>query len=639
MLFFGESMKRSILAFALFATFAVNLHAQNLTTVSATNITDINGTKLAAGQLCFLITDQQDNPISVSIGGGGQALKRGYCSPVTIGAVTPTFTVPNPASTLPSGIYYRVTVKDSSTGQEVLRYTGVTFTGATFNFDNYAPVNLGSFAPLSGNSVSGNLAVSGNIAATGTITGSNIPSSILQQIFNAGVGLTQRTAFNCLAGIVCSDNTAASRTDVRLGSLTTVAFSATPTFDASTAASFKLTLTGNVTSSTLSNAVAGEPISFEICQDATGGRTFVPPVNVLNMGTIVSTASACSTQEFWFDGSNAVSAGPMQSSGGSIIPGTLSVAGTSTLGNVNMGAANTLGVATIKQVSPTTGFNISDNLGASHFFISNSSPYLNTFVQGNGSGSVFLGTANKAFVADTTGTITTAGGVALQTTSQTLPASITNDTAGGILFTNNAGSSMQLGNGGTLFLNSPQGIRWTGATSGTTVVQASSVAGAGILTLPATVTDTLVARTTTDTLTNKTLTSPAISDPAITGNTNVKRIKANQGSALVVGDVGGLTAAWGSTASVSSVVGNDVIGQISILSNGTGQNINAGFTLTFHDGTWTTPPVCLAVRGDGFAPQGIMIANAATATNVSFFFNAVPVAGTTYTLTFICIGR
>lgn len=631
-------MKKFVLSFAIFASFAVQSHGQNLTTVSASNITDINGAKLAAGQLCFLITDQQDNPISVSIGGGGQALRRGYCSPVTAGAVT-SFTVPNPAATLPSGIYYRVTVKDSSTGQEVLRYTGVSFAGATFNFDNYAPANLGNFAPLSGNSVSGNLAVSGNIAATGTVTGSNIPSNILQQIFNAGVGLTQRTAFNCMAGMVCSDNISTSRTDVRLGSLTTIAFSATPTFDASTAASFKLTLTGNVTSSTLTNAVAGEPVSFEICQDATGGRTFVPPTNVLNMGTIVSTANACSTQEFWFDGSNAVSSGPMQSGGGSIIPGTLSVAGTSTLGNVNLGAGNTLGVANIKQVSATSAFTILDNLGISHFFISNSSPYTNTFVQGNGSGSVFLGSANKAFVADTTGAITTAGGVGLQTTSQTLPASITNDTAGGILFTNNAGSSMQFGNGGTLFLNSPQGIRWTGATSGTTFVQASPIAGAGILTLPATVTDTLVARTTTDTLTNKTLTSPTISDPTISGNTNVKRIKANQGSALVVGDVGGLSAAWGSTASVSSVVGNDVAGQITILSNGTGQNINAGFTLTFHDGTWTTPPICLAVRGDGFAPQGIMIANAATATNVSFFFNAVPVAGTLYTLTFICMGR
>src|SRR5512140_3007523 len=141
-------MKKLFFVFALFASFAVNLHAQNITTVSASNITDINGTKLAAGQLCFLITDSQDNPISVSIGGGGQALKRGYCAPVAAGAVTPTFTVPNPAATLPSGIYYRVTVKDSSTGQEVLRDTGGSFAGATFNFDNYAPVNLGSFAPL-----------------------------------------------------------------------------------------------------------------------------------------------------------------------------------------------------------------------------------------------------------------------------------------------------------------------------------------------------------------------------------------------------------------------------------------------------------------------------------------------------------
>jgi hypothetical protein len=629
-------MKKFIFVFAIIAAFAagfsIDAHAQNLTTVSASNITDINGTKLAAGQLCFLITDQSDNPISVSIGGGGQALKRGYCSPVAAGAVTPTFTVPNPAATLPSGIYYRITVKDSSTGQEVLRYTGVSFTGATFNFDNYAPVNLGSFAPLSGNSVSGNLAVSGNVAATGTVTGSNIPSSILQQIFNAGVGLTQRTAFNCLAGMVCSDNAGTSRTDVRLGSLTTVTFSATPTFDASTAASFKLTLTGNVTSSTLSNAVAGEPISFEICQDATGGRTFVPPANVLNMGTIVSTANACSTQEFWFDGSNAVSSGPMQSSGGSIIPGTLSVAGTSTLGNVNLGAANTLGVATIKQVSPTTGFNISDNLGVSHFFISNSSPYLNTFVQGNGSGSVFLGTANKALVADTTGTITTAGGLTLQTTSQTLPASITNDTAGGILFTNNAGSSMQFGNGGTLFLNSPQGIRWSGATSGTTFVQASSVAGAGILTLPATVTDTLVARTTVDTLTNKTL----------GGTTPLNRLRANQGTSVAIGDwtITGLgLGSWGTTASVVAVTGNDTAGSVVIACSGTGQTANPGFRLTFHDGAFPAAPVALAARGDGFAPAVPANTFGTTTTTALFGLNGTCVAGVNYAFYYWVIGN
>jgi hypothetical protein len=278
--------------------------SQNLTTVSASNITDINGSKLAAGQLCFLITDQSDNPISVSIGGGGQALKRGYCSAVTAGVVT-GFTVPNPANTSPTGIYYRVTVKDSSTGQEVLRYTLVSFTGATFNFDNYAPTNLAQGAPLSGTTVSGNLSGNGNATFTGTVTGSNIPGNILQQIFSSGVGQTQRTAFNMMAGLTCSDNAGTSRTDCRLGTLTTVTFSATPTFDASTASTFKLTLTGNVTSSTLSNAVAGEPLAFEICQDGVGGRTFVPPANVQGWLTISSTAGACSLEVFYFDGSNA----------------------------------------------------------------------------------------------------------------------------------------------------------------------------------------------------------------------------------------------------------------------------------------------------------------------------------------------
>lgn len=605
--------------------------SQNLTTVSASNITDINGSKLAAGQLCFLITDQSDNPISVSIGGGGQALRRGYCSAVAAGVVT-SFTVPEPAHTSPSGIYYRVTVKDSSTGQEVLRYPLVSFTGATFNFDNYAPTNLAQGAPLSGTTVTGNLSGNGNATFTGSVTGSNIPGNILQQIFSSGVGQTQRTAFNMMAGLTCADNAVTSRTDCRLGTLTTVAFSATPTFDASTASTFKLTLTGNVTSSTLSNAVAGEPLAFEICQDGVGGRTFVPPANVLNMGIIASTAGVCSTQEFWFDGSNAVSSGPMQSSGGSIIPGTLSVAGTASLSNVNLGAANTLGVATIKQVSGTTAFNIADNLGVSHFFISNSSPYTNTFVQGNTSGSVFLGSGAKTNVSDVTGTITTAGGITLQTTAQTLPSSITNDAAGGILFTTNAGSSMQLGNSGTLFLNSPQGIRWTGATSGNTIVQASSVAGAGILTLPATVTDTLVARTTTDTLTNKTL----------GGTTPLNRLRANQGTPVVIGDwaITGLgLGSWGNTASVVSVSGNDTAGTVLIACSGTGQSANPGFRLTFHDGAFPTAPVGLATRGDGFAPA-VPAATFGMSTTVALFgLNGTCVAGNNYAFYYWVIGN
>jgi len=83
-----------------------------------------------------------------------------------------------------------------------------------------------------------------------------------------------------------------------------------------------------------------------------------------------------------------------------------------------------------------------------------------------------------------------------------------------------------------LFRNSSSPVAsfgFSGSTSGTTTVQASAVAGTNTLTLPATSSDTLVGKATTDTLTNKTLTSPTINTatiatPTITGGTNTGSI-------------------------------------------------------------------------------------------------------------------
>ena len=90
-----------------------------------------------------------------------------------------------------------------------------------------------------------------------------------------------------------------------ISGLNTVTFSSTPAFDAKLGNTQKITLTGNVTSSTLSNATGGEQIHFLICQDATGSRTFVWPSNVKGGMTIGSSASTCSAQNFIFDGTNA----------------------------------------------------------------------------------------------------------------------------------------------------------------------------------------------------------------------------------------------------------------------------------------------------------------------------------------------
>jgi hypothetical protein len=162
---------KKILHAVAFVCLAVAAQAQNLTTVTGSNVQDLSGAKLGSGLICFQATDASDNPVSFQAGGGGQVVRRPYCSAVTVGVIT-SFTVPNPALTVPAGINYRVTVKDTTlgsatNGQEILRYKNVAFVGAGFNFDAYGP-SIGNVVPLTGTSTNGSLAVNGNLSVTGS---------------------------------------------------------------------------------------------------------------------------------------------------------------------------------------------------------------------------------------------------------------------------------------------------------------------------------------------------------------------------------------------------------------------------------------------------------------------------------------
>ena len=91
------------------------------------------------------------------------------------------------------------------------------------------------------------------------------------------------------------------------GALVSVTFSTTPDFDAGLGNLFKLTLTDNVTSSTVSNATSGQQIMLLLCQDATGSRTMSWPSDVKLAGgsyTLTTAASKCDTLTAAFDGSN-----------------------------------------------------------------------------------------------------------------------------------------------------------------------------------------------------------------------------------------------------------------------------------------------------------------------------------------------
>jgi len=83
----------------------------------------------------------------------------------------------------------------------------------------------------------------------------------------------------------------------------------------------------------------------------------------------------------------------------------------------------------------------------------------------------------------------------------------------------------------------PNAIDISGSTSGTTTLQATAVAGATTITLPA-ATDTLVGKATTDTLTNKTLTAPTLASANITTALTLTGASGTNGQALTSGGSG-----------------------------------------------------------------------------------------------------
>jgi len=92
-------------------------------------------------------------------------------------------------------------------------------------------------------------------------------------------------------------------TDPNASNRASVAFSATPVFDLSVAPTQSVTLTGDVTASTIANLSDGQTVSFLICQDSTGGHAFNWPPNVRGGMQVGTLAGTCSAQTFVSDGS------------------------------------------------------------------------------------------------------------------------------------------------------------------------------------------------------------------------------------------------------------------------------------------------------------------------------------------------
>jgi hypothetical protein len=174
--------------------------------------------------------------------------------------------------------------------------------------------NGSSACTTSGQWVSQGGSVAGFTAGAGVLTGpaTNLTIVPFVNLQSSTPGTPQTGSLNISGAGIFGGSVTAGTTVLGGSGYTPVTYSATPTFTVSSQTdlqTFVFTLTGNVTSSTLTaaTAVAGQSIGFMICQDGTGGHTFAWPSNVRNPAVIDSTPSACTRQLFTWTGSQAVS--------------------------------------------------------------------------------------------------------------------------------------------------------------------------------------------------------------------------------------------------------------------------------------------------------------------------------------------
>jgi hypothetical protein len=157
------------IALGLVCLGAGTVAAQNYTMVVATSIQTAGSPAppalLATGNLCFQATDQNNNPINFTAGGGGQVVVGQVCALVVNGVSSP-LSIANPVNTIPANILYRITVTDSFLTQLYI-CKGVVLGGVSFNFDTFncptTPI------PAPGGVIQGPITINGVITVNGCI--------------------------------------------------------------------------------------------------------------------------------------------------------------------------------------------------------------------------------------------------------------------------------------------------------------------------------------------------------------------------------------------------------------------------------------------------------------------------------------
>lgn len=125
--------------------------------------------------------------------------------------------------------------------------------------------------------------VPGDAFLNGTISGATITNPTIQNGTQTGTAIAGVvvTGSNIQGTPVGTETPAAGNFTSLASTIQAVSFSATPVFNAASYGYFSITLTGNVTSSTITGGQNGQQITINVCQNATGGYTFAWPANLI----------------------------------------------------------------------------------------------------------------------------------------------------------------------------------------------------------------------------------------------------------------------------------------------------------------------------------------------------------------------
>ena len=179
---------------------------------------------------------------------------------------------------------------------------------------------------------------SDTLRSAGITTGALLPSATLNKLYlqssifpaafcammaNKGFSTSDQD-FTNLVAVLANVKTSADF----LQSIEVVPYATSVVLDCAVSLEFWLTLTGAVSSSTLTNVQAGNLILIAISQNATGGWTFVWPSNISSPGAVCPQPLSTSVQLFIaLSGSVIVPATPMLwiTPSGTVLPGNAAV--------------------------------------------------------------------------------------------------------------------------------------------------------------------------------------------------------------------------------------------------------------------------------------------------------------------------